>query len=330
MNLRTVNDVKHELSRIAGVTGFRVTDDRFLAKLNGAILELMHEGDWPGIVDRYQFRVYGGVITLPGDLERIMGICADDLPLEMRSPWYEFVQDGPGPQGEGRFVDVAIDRGEACTFRPIPVDGTEYSLRVLGQVDERVSGLRPRIIVKGYDTDGQWVRSQVNGVWIDGVSIEINGDAHPIYETTDQAWSFVESVVKPATRGYVYLQAVRGDVVQHLATYAPKETLPSYRQYLVPVLDPSSAHRVIVRARKRFVPVAAGTDYLLVSNLGALESMVGALQKRETDDFAGYAALKGIAIDLLRKEAASYLGKTRKPAITFAAGFGFGNVPNLR
>jgi len=327
----TLKDARPELSRIAGVTGFRVTDDRFLDRLNRAIEELMHEGDWPGVVDRYRFAVFGGLITLPGDLERILGIALDGgSPLAMSSPWYEFVQNGPGPQEERGWLDTVLDRGECCTFQGIPDDGTAYTLRVYGRVDERVNGERPKILLRGFDGNGGWIRTQMGEDWIDGVEVEINGDTAPFFIIPPMGFRMVEAVLKPQTRGTVDIKATNGAAVYHLASYAPIETHPSYRRYFVPFLDPAITHNVLIRARKRFVPVRDDNDFLLISHMGALGAMLKALQKSDADDIGGYFNFKKIAVGLLNKEARSYFGEAVNPVMTFAPGFGMGGIPHIQ
>lgn len=325
---RTLAQAEPELARIAGASGMTVTDARFLRALNRATEELMNEGDWPGVVDRYRFWAYGGCITLPGDLERVLHAGVDGYPIEMRSPWYEYVQGGPGILDENSGSDILLDRGEACTFRDVPSAGLK--LKVACDVDERVSGARPKILINGYGDNGRYLRSSIGGEQADGIEVELNGDTSPNSITTSINVVAVESVIKPVTKGYVSLYATDGTTDYHLATYAPRETTPSYRRYLVPFVANDASATVVARCRRRFYPLVAKNDFLIISNLPALESMIMAQHKRETDDLGAYAALKGVAVNLLRKEAETYRGKDRRPAITFAAGASIGDVPYVR
>jgi hypothetical protein len=333
MNKLRLIDAKPELVRIAGVTGMAFTDARFLTRLNRAIEELMNEGDWPGVVDRYHFKVYGGIIVLPGDLNRIAGVAADGTPREMMAPWYEFVASGPGPQESAGWLDHVIDRGETCVLQPIP-GATATFLEVVGEVDERSDpeddATRPKLIIRGWGEDGAWIRSTIGGARGDGLEVAINGDTEPKLTLSSVKFTGIASVIKPRTQGYVHLYCTIDDVRYHLATYAPNETLPSYRKYFVPNLDPKTTHTVLVRARKRFVLVRDDNDFLLVTHMGALESMIMALQKREEEDYVGYASLKAIAVDLLKKEAGAYRGTARKPAVTFSQGSAIGYMPHVR
>jgi hypothetical protein len=326
---RTLSQVRPELSRIAATSGLAVTDPTFIRRLNHATEELMNAGDWPGIVDRYRFAVYGGLITLPGDLNAVLGVAIDGSALEMASPWYEFVAAGPGPQDGTTWIDNVLDRGEACTIQQIPAE-TPCTLEVEGTFDERVDGDRPSLIIRGYDENGEWIRSSIGGTQDDGLAVAINGDTNPKLIESSVDFLSVESVIKPQTKGFVRLYANNDGTRYHLATYAPDETVPSYRRYAIPFASPEKLHTVMVRARKRFVPVDSDNDILLISNMPALETMLMAIQKREADDFSAYGSLRQVAVALLSEEATAYRGKTRKPAITFSQGSSLGYIPHVR
>lgn len=301
---RLYRDVKAQLARIAGTTGFALNDARFLGMLNTATEELMNEGDWPGVVDRYKFAAYEGTVSLPGDLDRVMGIAKDYTPVEMRSPWFEFEQGGPGPQDAFTGLDVLLDRGEAATFRDIPNTGGPWTLRITAdQIDERVDGARPKIRVLGYKTNGDWVRTEVDGEMIDGAEFEIKGDASPYYVDSDFTWAHIEAVIKPVTKGFVRLWITDGTDTLNIAQYAPRETLPSYRRYFLPNVSSDEASNILLRCRRRFVPVTGDNDFLIISNIAALECMMLAVQGRATDNTQKYVSNKALAVELLKKEA---------------------------
>jgi len=333
MNRLRLIDAKSELARVAGAAGMAVTDARFLTRLNRATEELMNAGDWPGVVDRYRFAVYGGIVVLPGDLNRIVGVAANGSALEMAAPWYEFVASGPGPQEAHGWIDNVIDRGETCVLQPIP-NGTATTLEVVGEVDERTTpgdnNARPLLTIRGYGADGAWVRTGTGDARKDGLDVAINGDTGDKTTLSSSQFTGIDSIIKPRTRGYVHLYCTIDSVRYHLATYAPGETLPSYRKYFVPFLDPEETHTVLVRARKRFIPVRNDNDFLLITHMGALESMLMALQKREEEDYAGYASLRSIAVGLLKEESSAYRGQARRPAVVMSQGAAIGFIPHVR
>jgi hypothetical protein len=332
---RTYGDCKAELARVAGASGMGVADSRLKTLFNLATEELMNEGDWPSLTDRLMFWAYDQIIVLPADYERILVCTVNTVPQQMHSSWFEYVGFGPSTLFGSDLLNSSfdpdtqmagiLDHSERCTFASIPGDQVYYA-QVVGSVDERTAGVRPRAIIRGYDTAGNWVRSlSSGGSYIDGIELEINGDTMPLESTSSQDFSVVTGFIKPATKGYVYLNAVNLGLTatESIGTYAPKETNPSYRSYKL--AGPTSTDPVQVRAlvRRRYVPVDSDNDFVLITNLPALESMMMAINSREAKQWDNFTALKGNAIDLLKKEASTYRGPVRKkPLITFTEGTG--------
>lgn len=361
---RTLGDVKPEISRVCGTSGMSVTDPRVLERINLAIQELMNEGNFPGVVDRWHLRVASGHIVLPPELDMLLEFTADGVPQQIASPWAEFVNYGPGvgedilPRSTaygfnrtwwGCAGGNLYDRGESPIRTDIPVsDGScscsdvpvgPWNLRVYANVAEAddiyatVQGLR-------WD-NGQIVRTQVettdgSGVeWINGERIPIS-DGSGYFESTEQ-YSKITAFTKPQTNSYVRLTAWNGTEEVELANYAPWETTPSYHRYWSPVLDSmrclgsdTCARVVFARCRRRFVPVEEDTDVLIIGNVLALKEMIIAQQKRESNSLDEYAAHKQTAIDIMKKESISYTGRVRMPALTFQRGASLGSLPAIR
>lgn len=359
----TYGQAKAQIARIAGSTGMSVSDPRVLERTNLAIQELMDEGDFPNVVDRYHMRFdqATGLISLPYFLDRMISATVDHVPTTIVSPWWEFVAYGAGyqddyyPNGGRRYnwIDVVTDRGESPVRTPIPDAAVSeltgpWVLRVYATVNETECGVIPVLNVQGLDSDGLAIRTSdgtadvcTNGTsdgtattgYYNGVKIPI--DFSVAYTETTQEFSKITAVVKPETRSYVRLTAWNGTDEVELANYAYDETAPSYRHYYIPHLHnrgrSGAQERVLLaRCRKRFVPITADNDMLVISNLPALKAMVVAVWQRETGEFQAYAAQKQTAIDILRKEAMGYLGKARVPAVSFSRGFPMGSVPFVR
>jgi hypothetical protein len=339
---RTLGQARAKLARIAGTSGFKVNDPRIVDRLNEATEELMNEGEWPGVVDRYLFSSNTGDIILPSFLDRIMGVALNNIPYSMRSPWYEFVEYGPGPQGGCNWIDTVIDRDETPLQFAFPGTGGPYSLYTKCELDESVDGVTPTMLVQGFLYNSRReVRTFYGTSYISGEQLDLSTQ---FYGTAQ--FSEITGVVKPETNGYVELWATNGlpsqDVL--LASYAPQETTPSYHAYFIPALKGEWIGRsvcppcyqnftnmqILVRGRRRFVPVENDNDILIISNLPALMSMIMAIQKREISDIEGYGQYKGAAVDILRKEAFSYRGKARNPAITFDPGASMGDMIYVR
>ena len=215
---RTYGQVKSVLAETAGQTGMPVDDARLLSYVNLAIEELMNEGDWPGVVDRwyFDFNEATSLLTLPFFLDRLMQVTVDDVPREIRSPWYEFVQYGPGIQRESdalrtdrrSWVSVVMDRGTYPTRYDIPDADGPWTLEVQSQVDEDATA---QMNVQGFDPDQKVIRTQdisdgTAGDWYDGVNLSIGTSG----DSSLQEFASITSVVKPQTNGYVDLIASNG------------------------------------------------------------------------------------------------------------------------
>jgi hypothetical protein len=363
---RTLGDVRPELSRIAGVTGMSVTDPRILVRLNKAIQELMNEGSFPGVVDRWHINTVDGNVVLPSNLDMLLEITTDGVPNQIMSTWAEFVAYGPGLQedlvgrgnnfparrwcgcGGGNLydrgeypvkVDIPISSGSSCVCTDgtgVEWDGPWVLRQYADPTRNEESGSYSTI--QGLDPDGFIIRSDLsNGSgteWINGVRLEITSGSSFV-ETTQQ-FSKITAYTKPETNGYIRLTAWNGFNEVELSNYEPWETTPSYHRYFSPFLQ-SRRHStnpccrvVLARARRRFVPVKEDTDVLIIGNILALETMMIAQNKREAGDFQEYAAMKITAVDIMKKESISYTSRVRTPALTFQRGFSLGELPALR
>lgn len=348
---RTYGDIKSQLAEVSGFTGFAVTDTRLKQQLNLAQEELIAEGEFPGVVDRWKIVATSGELVLPGHLDRLMQITIRGVPVDVKSPWFSFVAWGPGIQDDENFRcrdwvswghdGGILEVGEVCSQVQLPfvTDGSStpqgpWNLRVYASVAE-TEGIYAT--VQG-TLAGEVVRTQLSdgsSTWINGERISIsNGSSY--FESVQQ-FDELTAFTKPMTNGYVRLTAWNGTEEITLSNYAPDETTPSYHKYYSPWLhritpsDTNSCCRtVIARCRRRFVPVVSDTDVLMISNLPALRVMMMAIGKRDAGNFDEYSVLKTTAVNLLQKEAAAYRGKARTPSFVFQRGFAIGSVPALR
>jgi hypothetical protein len=350
---RQYKDVKDELARVAGTAGQSMDSEQIKNYVNLATEELMSEFDFPGVIDRLRFKVTGAKVVLPSDYERIMLMTIDRQPVQMQSPWYEFVGCGLDlayefNQDPNNVTDFewwhqnmgVLDRDDCATFTDVPHDALQPKLRVYGTVNELVCGERPNITIYGYDDQGQWIRSATgnsfvcatgnsgtgNGAepdnYVDGIQVPINGDTAPFYIDVNQTVREVTAISKPITRGkvHVYAMPILGAGIC-VGTYAPRDTVPMYRRYHIPGLCTGHTYHVVARCRRRYFPIVEDTDFLILTNLPALKSMIMAVYYLEAAQPDKYAQYKSIAIDLLKKEAKAYIGLQRqKPLITVAEG----------
>lgn len=342
---RTLGQVQPEIARICGDAGMSLVDSAVIDRINRAILELMNEGEFPGIVDRWHLVAVDGLLVLPTHLDRIMQLNVRGVPQAIASPWYQFVAYGPGTiedqQGYNRWwcdAGMILDRGEfpVKTSIPDPLDLTgPWTLRIYTAVDEEVDSVIPYCTVQGLNEDGEIIRTQVDGAWINGERIEL--DAGEPYVSSVNSFQEITAFTKPSTNGYIRMTAWNGTVEVELSKYLPSDTTPSYHRYFSQWLndldapDDSPLRVVQGRCRRRYVAATESTDVLLIGNVPALSEMVIAQYKRDADDMESFAQHKAVSVDLMKKEASGYRGKSRLPGLTFQRGFAIGSdLPALR
>lgn len=339
---RTFGALKLPLSRVTGSTGMSTEDVRLKEYVNIAIEELISEFDFPWVIDRLRFCLTPCKTTfvLPSDYDRMLMCTIDGVPAQMQSPWFEFVGYGldllnaysnvPGGFDSIERFEGVLDKEDAAGFNEIPACDGPWYIRVYGTKDERVGGVRPVINIQGYDYENNWIRtSDGAGGFKDGIDVPINGDSAPFWVQVPQSLRYLTATTKPVTKGNVLLFVSNGaNTVQHyIGQYAPNDTTPFYRQYSVPALRrflrPNCHTTILARCRKRFVPITKDADFLLISNLPALQSMVQACYYRDAKDQDSYLQYKTIAVDILKKEAKAYIGLQRmKPFMTVSEGPG--------
>jgi hypothetical protein len=345
----TYGDIKAEIADVCGVSAMVVSDARLILRTNAAVRELMNEGEFPGVVDRYHLTVPDGHIVLPSFLDRLMQINIAGCPQTIASPWWQFVAYGPGtredqltPEFGRNWIDERMisDRGEYPVQVALPETGGPWRFRIYTAVDENIvtngSSGPPTCTIQGIDQNGEIARTQISiSQWFTGERVAMNW-AVP-YVQTLQEYSAITAFTKPATNGPIKITAWDGTTETTLATYLFSDTTPSYHHYFSQWLNDLMAaktdpQRVIrARCRKRFVPVTEDTDVMIISNANAIGEMVIAQWKRKSDNLQSYMAHKQTAIDIMKKEALAYRGKARLPGISFQRGFSIGSdLPALR
>jgi hypothetical protein len=349
MTTKTWGQLKWKLAETAGATGMASTDGRLVDLVNAAVEELMDEGDWPGVVDRWKVRwdKKSGEVVLPSFLDRILGVTVDDRPLEMRSPWFEFVQYGPGNlrddevdeygnarPGRRQWSDVVVDRGVSATPQDLPEDGGPWQIQSVAVADETNGGgvSVPSITINGLDGNGREVRTYaggVMGVWTTGAKFPMNG-------ISTQSFSKITEIVKPVTNGSIILTATNG-VVSGIAVgeLGWNETTPQYRRYYIPALWSDTQgvkDRVLIaRCRRKFVAIIGDDNEVpIISDVTALQEMMVGQYKRLIGEVPEATTHVAAAIARMKKLSVAHSGKSKVPGLAFTKGFNIGTVPSLR
>jgi hypothetical protein len=310
----TLADCRSTIARVLNTT---TTDQRVIDYLNEATQRLLAKGKWVGTYVRYRICVNNKCITWPRQIETIEAIAISGNPAPIKNSWFEFYPQGPGVISAScdssecstsyGYPGLA-DRMNACTFDDIIPSGNPKQVRVQADLTEIGTD---RILIQGYDENGQWIRTLDGTEWVDGEYILID-TAHA---DSTRYYSAVTGIQKPVTNGPVRLwelDSVTGDL-RALGVYESDETRPDYRRSLVtglPCCTSSACDKtsVEVMAKLRFIPVATDTDWVMIGNLPALKLEVMAILKEERNLMDEAIVYSAKAVELLREELKHWMG----------------------
>ena len=319
----TLGDIKSNISKILSMAS---TDSRVLGYINEAQQRLMYKGNWPGTYVRYAIKNSNGLITWPRQLETIESVIVKETPGVIRNEWFEFLESGPGllDSSDGDALTL-LDRGEAVTFSDI--DGAESKVRVYTTI---TSDAGERVLLQGYNGDGDWIRTLEGSSYIDGEYVTLTES----YVDTTNTFIALAGVQKPATEGNlkVYEYDTTDTTQRLIANYQPTEQRPVYRRSLIPgIPDDNTPRDVTVIGKLRFLPSVNDTDWLYIGYEAAIKEMVMSIRKAEMNLPQEAAIYEKRAVTLLQDQLMHYLGDGAVPVPRFQnmKTFGGGGVANI-
>lgn len=265
-------------SRIAEAINLRPTDARFLQYVNECIQRLLLKGKYWGTFGRYAITVDSQILTLPAHIDTPEAINIGKVPMPLRSPWFEFLALGYGTRDSSisNGINECIYRGTAPTFKEVPAsDFLTVKCDVTADVGKSV-----RIL--GYDASGNWVRTEVAGVWSDGEEVLLAQGAGTATATTFTRVTDIQAPDDLEGKWWLYAGTIAGTMI---GSYEYWETNPAYKQYLIPFVS-TALTTVEIMGKLAFIPVKKDTDYPLIGNLAALKLGCMACKAEEENDFA--------------------------------------------
>ncbi len=249
---------------------------------------MLYEGKWVGTVRNYNVCITGGCITLPRQIETIEAAALCGRPITVRNEWYEYLESGPGITSEtSGFARQLIPKGDFCAFDDVV--GPLKKLAVYCDVAEEADA---RIILQFYNSAAQWVRTIVGPEWIDGESLVLPAAGAYAYTTNICMPGGFMRCIKPVTNGAIriYEYNTLTSALKPLAYYEPDETVPTYRRYVIPCVNPSSnggsgcqSRSLTIAGKIRFIPVARDNDFLCISHKDAIVLACQAVRKMDAD-----------------------------------------------
>ena len=239
--------------------------------INRACERLLYRGKWVDSYARYRVCVNSACLTWPRELETIEAAAISDMPMTIRNSWYEFLGSGPGTLAVDSDIGVQlVDRGNSITFDEITGDDKKVAVYCDGT---ETSGAT--ILLQYYNAVGSKVFTLEGTTTYEGEKVSLPPAGNYTYTAKTVGTGGLYGVVKPVTNNMVrlYEYDTTTGALRPMAFYEPQETVPSYRSSLVPGIDPGDCTlglTLIVMGKKRYIPVSAETDLLMIPHLDAV------------------------------------------------------------
>jgi hypothetical protein len=223
------------------------------------------------------------VVTLPRQFNTILagnivrpGTALYNLaPLRIQNPWYANLPGGPGIESNLCIDSFVPINDRVTTFRDWT---TAMYLRFKFEQTEAAG----KILVRGV-LAGTQIYSTDDGNYIEGIAVSYSGST--TVTTTQQFDLPPYGVIKPETKGRVWMYTWDGTTETLVAVYDPTETLPAWRRYRVPSCTNSADNPTYIAVvKKEWLPIVDDNQVLPISNLGAIRNGLEALQCEDAKD----------------------------------------------
>lgn len=323
-------------SRIPDSLGLCPESAAFLAILNEAHERLVKQGLYWGTHQTYQICVGSdGCLTWPRQVASIEALAVNEEPITLRNGWFEYLKTGYGIRTTSNSSELQLlDRGRSCVYDDM--NDFQSTLQVYSGVDEAAGA---KLLVQGYDENGNWIRTQDGSTWIDGEYITIGTTV----TGSSKIFTSITGVQKPVTNGPVYLSKVTKDaVVVPIGYYEADETIPTYRRSIIPGLgnapqyvcgsgDPLTNKRVVRAVVKLdHIDLRTDIDFLLIEDMAALKNACKAVQLEEQQNLGESAQYFQQAVFFLEQELKHYTGRSNvEPLRVEAETWGAGSMPQI-
>lgn len=307
----TFAQVKPLVARVMGVCE---SDARVASYTNEACRRLLNKGLWAGCYGRFTINTTNGCITWPRLIETIESVATCCSVGQVRNQWFEFLESGYGLLDSKACVGTQlIDRGTVVTYRDMTGGTTSYLRMYPGDA----SDAGKTVVLQGYDENGNWIRTEVSGTWIDGEQVTL---ALPYVQSTKK-FTALTGVIRQATNTVSRLYEYDGTNEYDLAVYDPDETVPQYRRSLLPGLcSQTDSTPVTVMAKLRHVSVSVDNDYVIPPCPDAIKLMVKAILKEENELIEEASIYEMKAEQTLREQTMHHLGDGQHTIKTVGVG----------
>lgn len=292
-------------------------------------------GTWRSMWRRLTLNVYDGRLTIPRGFDTCRQVASGcGCPIPIYSQFHRFAGFGVSvvdstlqfePRLSGWVAGLRLLDENAQTFR-IPT-GT-FTLRAVA-TEVSADGLT---LIGGFDADGNELFGEITLALINGAA------------NTTQQYTQLPEIQKAVTTNAVLLYAVDTTtaVATLIASYAPGETIPSYRQYDAAGFCSSTTDAPVVSAicKLGFMTAVTSNDIIIPGNINALALGLQSIGFRDKVDPVNAGIYMGPnspaktgkmagAIDILDAELEE-LQASEQTVLQVSENFACGNIPNVR
>lgn len=248
------------INKLAAARAFAAESDVTEQKglLNEALEKIILSGRWNGTQDNLNLVLHDNKMTLPRNYVTALGVKVNGYVRDLGSVWFSFMQGTSDPVNWSFNI---LDQGDGfCVFKQ-PREPAK--LRIAS------TGFTGTAEVHGFDVNNAevWNGAQRGDV------MSFNASKTPPYFTT------VTALIKPVTLNLAQLYACYDDSTEEvIGIYEPGETVPSYRQYIVPeATGAATVPGVIARCQRRHIDLVADNDICPIDNFGALKRAIASI-----------------------------------------------------
>lgn len=281
----------------------------WLGGLNQTCERLMNKGTWSGgWVMVNAIPIYNNTLTVPRRFNTCAGVNLCGGPRPVYSRFWKFSVSSRAVQCSSGVTPI---NDNAQTF--ISPSGT-YNLRIKSST----AGDNTKVVtfLGGLDANGAEYFDSVTLASVSGTPA-----------TTARAFTGLPRISKVTTLGQIDLYSVDTTTAVEtlIATYAPYETLPGYKQYEIENVGNETSANCLCDID--YVPLSVDTDLVFPPVLGGLKLGLKALTYEDTSDDRQQATWK-LAEEALDEARGSADGFTI-PTFRFDPSFGCGDIVNV-
>lgn len=238
--------------------------------------------------------VCDGCVTLPAEVDTILGVNQGGQPTLIRDEWFQFHFNGSGSVcwAEWPYTD---ELGRVSTYR-------DPSKAVyITAVVENASDSGKLVRVFGWEEDGKRIYTPNGaGVLEDGFLVP-TAFGFSTVNPNAPAIARIERVSKELSNGFIRLVAVDPDdnsVHTQIGYYMPWETVPYYRRIRVP-----DKQWIRIKYKRKDIEVRGEGDWINLNNREALLLLCKAVRKRLDDQIDQAQRFENEGLRLLAKQA---------------------------